>query len=219
VYDARSEDTTAQLAASCGARVVGADWQGFAIARKAAAALVTTQWTFMLDADERLTDGGCAELRGCNPSAETLAYSVPRKNFFCGRWIRGAGWWPDRLVRLFRTGAAKITSPSGSAASAVHERWEVDGAIARLTEPIEHYSYSSVGSYRSKFARYTSLEAANQKGRISFASLAAAEALVPFRAAWLLIVRGGILDGWRGAYVSLGSACYPAVVKWKAWRR
>jgi hypothetical protein len=201
--------------------VVSADWGGFAVARAAAAALVTTKWTFMLDADERLTQAGCDELRACEPSAETLAYSVARKNFFCGRWIRGAGWWPDRLVRLFRTGAARIASPSDSAvaAAAVHERWEVDGAVAQLIEPIEHYSYPSVGAYHSKFARYTSLEAASLKGHVGFVSVAAAGVLLPLRAAWLLFVRGGVLDGWRGAYISMGSACYPAVARWKAWKR
>ncbi len=218
VYDSRSADRTAQVAASCGARVVGADWKGFAIARAAAAALVTTTWTFMLDADERLTQAGCAELLACDPSADTMAYSIARKNFFCGRWIRGAGWWPDRLVRLFRTGAARIAAPSGSIEDAVHERWEVEGKVAQLSEPIDHYSYPGIKTYRSKFARYTALEAESLKGRVTLAALAAAGLMMPLRAAWLLIGRGGMLDGWRGAYVSIGSACYPAVAKWKAWR-
>jgi (heptosyl)LPS beta-1,4-glucosyltransferase len=173
----------------------------------------------MLDADERLTQAGRAELLACEPGAKTCAFSVPRKNFFCGRWIRGAGWWPDRLVRLFRTGAARIASPSGSAGTAVHERWEVDGAVTQLVEPIEHYSYLSVAEYRTKFARYTALEALGRTGRASFGSLAAAGALMPLRAAWLLFVRGGVLDGWRGAYVSVGSACYPVAARWKAWKR
>ena len=173
----------------------------------------------MLDADERLTSAGRAELLACEASAQTRAYSVPRKNFFCGRWIRGAGWWPDRLVRLFQTGAARIASTGDSFVTAVHERWDVDGAIAQLAEPIEHYSYSSVAAYRSKFARYTSLEAASLTSRVGFGSLAAAGMLVPLRAVWLLFVRGGALDGWRGAYVSIGSACYPAVATWKAWKR
>jgi len=175
----------------------------------------------MLDADERLTPAGRAEMLACDPEPETLAYSVPRKNFFCGRWIRGAGWWPDRLLRLFRTGVATVTSSNdpGAGAAAVHERWEVDGAVAALTEPIEHHSYPSVDAYRRKFARYTALEAAGIRSRVSLASLAAAGMLVPVRMAWLLFVRGGVFDGWRGAYVSVGSACYSAVARWKAWRR
>lgn len=174
----------------------------------------------MLDADERLTQAGRAELLACDPGAQTRAYSVPRKNFFCGRWIRGAGWWPDRLLRLFRTGAATIASSNDprAVAAAVHERWEVDGAVAQLTEPIEHHSYPSVAAYRSKFARYTALEAAGMRSRASLMSLAVACMSVPLRIAWLLFVRGGVFDGWRGAYVSVGSACYPAVARWKAWR-
>ncbi len=219
VYDARSSDRTADIARSHGARVVTADWQGFAQARTAAAALVQTPWTFMLDADERLTEGLRAELLACAPADETRAYSVARKNYFCGRWIRGAGWWPDRLVRLFRTGAATISKTTSESIPTVHERWTIDGTVEQLTEPLEHYSYQSIASYKEKFSLYTSLESQATSARGSFASVIIETGLVPLRAVWLLFARRGILDGWQGAYVSLGSACYPAAAKWKAWNR
>ena len=172
----------------------------------------------MLDADERLTPQLVTELLACRPRDETRAYSVARKNYFCGKWIRGAGWWPDRLVRMFRSGAATIAASAGSADSAVHERWLVDGMIEPLSSPLEHFSYPDVAAYKQKFARYTSLEAKSLAGSVGALPALAAWALVPPRAVWLLVARGGLLDGWRGAYVSFGSACYPAVAKWKAWR-
>jgi glycosyltransferase involved in cell wall biosynthesis len=215
--DSASQDDTTARARALGATVVEAPWTGFVPARAAAAELVRTPWTFMLDADERLTLALTNELRALAPPQDVVAYSVARRNFFCGQWVRSAGWWPDRLVRLFRTGRASVVARSPHGEVSVHETWQPHGSGAALREPIDHYSYASTDQYRTKFARYTDLEAAS--GQRSFGALAGAWLLVPLRFAWLLLARQGILDGWRGVYVSAGSALYPAVVAAKRWRR
>ena len=119
VFDAGSDDGTVDAARAAGATVHVEPWRGFVPARTAAAALVTTPWTFMIDADERLTAELRYELHALNPASSVAAYSVPRRNWFMRKWVRGAGWWPDRLVRLFRTGQARAVghlSPQGSTA-------------------------------------------------------------------------------------------------------
>ena len=155
VYDAESTDATASVARALGADVVSRPWLGFAQARFDAAALVRTPWTFMLDADERLTPELRHEIIALEAPADVDAYSVARMNFFCGRWIRGAGWWPDRLLRLYRKGRATLESRNADSAHALHETWRVDGACLQLRAPLEHQSYATVDSYRSKFALYT----------------------------------------------------------------
>jgi glycosyltransferase involved in cell wall biosynthesis len=209
VYDAQSEDATTEIALSLGAHVVVAPWLGFGRARENAAAQVATLWTFMLDADERITPELACELAQLEPPPTITAYSVPRRNWFCDRWIKGAGWWPDRLVRLFRTGQAHIS------AAAVHETWVPLGASAELAAALDHHSYATVAEYRRRFSRYTDLEA--QSIRVGFGRVAAAWLVAPLRAVWLLVRRGGILDGWRGVYISTASSLYPAVVATKSW--
>jgi glycosyltransferase involved in cell wall biosynthesis len=216
VYDAESGDGTAAAARALGATVVSRQWLGFARARVDAAALVRTPWVFMLDADERLTPDLRAEIASLEPPHDIDAYSIARMNFFCGRWIRGAGWWPDRLVRLFRNGRVVIEARNADSQRSVHETWRAAGGCAQLRAPLEHHSYPTIESYREKFARYTSLEAEAMRGRSSLGALIGAWLMAPLRSLWLLIGRRGILDGWRGAYLSVASACYPAVVRWKA---
>lgn len=191
---------------------------GFAQTRTDAAATVRTPWTFMIDADERLTPELRAEIAALEPPADVDAYSVSRMNFFCGHWVRGAGWWPDRLVRLFRTGRATIDSRNAGSARSVHETWRAAGKSAQLQAPLEHHSYPTIDSYREKFARYTALEADGLRGRASVSALIAAWLMLPLRVLWLMIGRRGLVDGWRGVYVCVASACYPAVVRWKARR-
>ena len=222
VFDAFSEDGTVEIAKSFGATVYREAWKGHVRARTAAAALVTTPWTFMIDADERLTPELRYELHALNPPASVVAYTVPRRNWFLRRWIKGAGWWPDRLVRLFRTGQARVVghlSPQGStrlADTGIHERWIPDGAGAALNSPLEHYSYPNLATYRRKFAEYTMLEARHMLA--SPARIAGRWLWVPFRFVWLLFARRGILDGWRGIYICAASALYPAVAATKSHR-
>ena len=218
VYDAESVDGTTRVAIAHGADVVIRPWTGFARARIDAAAMVQTPWIFMLDADERLTPELRAELAALEPPHDVDGYSVARMNFFCGRWIRGAGWWPDRSVRLFRAGRATLASRNAASVYAVHERWTVSGRCIQLASPLEHQSYATLAAYRAKYAYYTGLEAEGLRGKVSLGSLLVTLGMTPVRALWLLVARRGILDGWRGVYVSARSAAYPLAVRWKARR-
>ena len=217
VYDAQSEDLTRAVAGGLGARVVTTPWRGFLHARQMAVTLVETPWTFMLDADERVTPELADELRALQPPEDVVAFSLPRRNVFCGRWIRGAGWWPDRLVRMFRTGDAVVAARSGTGDAALHEDWVPQGKSGQLKWPIEHHSYQTLEDYRRKFAEYTEIEAKNDAPGAT--AVFGAWLIVPLRFAWLYLGRRGLLDGWQGAYVSAGSALYPAAVATKAWRR
>lgn len=216
VYDAESSDATREVASARGARVAVSSWRGFAFARDAAEQLVQTGWIFVLDADERVTPELAAELMEVTPTAQIDAYTIPRANHFCGKWVRGASWWPDRQVRLYRKGKARQSARDARSRAGGHVYYEAPGRTADLRGAIIHYSYASVNDYRRRFRRYTDLEASAAPA--GFRDLAVSWLVMPLRAAWLLFVRGGALDGWRGVYVSVASALYPAVVITKAWR-
>jgi len=216
VCDSQSSDGTAQIARDAGAEVADLAWRGFVQTRLDAAARVRTPWTFMLDADEQLSAQLAAEIAALAPDPSVSAYSVPRRNHFCGRWVRGAGWWPDRLVRLFRTGHARLVARSNGD-TALHETWQPDGDVLRLANVLEHDSYPTLAAYRTKFERYTDIEA--QAARPSALAIVGAAVIMPARVIWLLLGRGAIFDGWRGFYIAWYSALYPVVVAAKARAR
>jgi glycosyltransferase involved in cell wall biosynthesis len=216
VYDAESDDQTRRIASDAGARVATAPWRGFAAAREAAEQLVQTEWVFVLDADERVTPALAAELAGLRTSDAIDAYTIPRANHFCGKWIRGAAWWPDRQVRLYRKGRVRQTARDDRSRAGGHVFYVAPGRTTDVAGHIVHHSYATIDDYRRRFKRYTDLEAS--AGPATTAELAARWLVMPIRAIWLLVGRGGVLDGWRGVYVSVASALYPAVVATKAWR-
>jgi hypothetical protein len=172
----------------------------------------------MLDADESLDATLRAGLAALEPPDDVDAYAIPRTTYFCDRPIRYGTWGADAPVRLFRTQRATLVAePAAGGSAELHERWSVPGRVGRVNGTLVHDSYPTFASYRVKFARYTSLEAAGMRG--SAPALARAIVVAALRAPWYLIVRSGWRDGWRGAFLAFSSAAYPMVVAWKAWRR
>jgi glycosyltransferase involved in cell wall biosynthesis len=217
VIDAESTDGTVALAQAAGAEIVVRPWPGFVAARREALALVRSEWTLMLDADESLDPALRTAIEAAAADGVD-GYLLRRVTFLCGRPVWGAGWGEERLLRLFRTGAVRLEArPAAGGSAELHERWVTDGLVEELGGTLLHDSYPTLASYREKFARYTSLEAAGL--RAGAADVLRAFAVAVARFGWLLVVRGGWRDGWRGAYVSLFSALYPAVVVVKAARR
>ncbi len=212
VLDADSTDDTVAIARAAGATVEQRAWTGFTDARRYALGRVTTSWVLMLDADEVLDDALCAAIEHCDGRAD--GYRMRRITSLCGQPIRTAGWSSERLVRLFRRNRVRLAT---RAPGDVHERWLVDGTVADLPGAIMHDSYPTLASYRAKFDRYTSIEAAALTPSIG--SLVASVVIALARAPYAIVRYGGWRDGWRGAFVAAASAAYPVVVRYKALRR
>lgn len=214
VVDALSEDATREVARAAGAAVVERAWTNFIDARRFAASSVTTTWTMMLDADERLDDALKAAIVAAQPAGDLDAYRLKRVTYFCEQPIRALGW-NERLIRIFRTGGAELRAhPVSGGNAALHERWEVPGRIEDLPGVLIHDSYPDRQSYRRKFESYTTLEAEGLEP--SAAALAWSATFAIPRLLWLLGPRGGLLAGWRGMYLAFWSALYPVVVRRKA---
>jgi len=210
VVDANSKDRTAQIAREHGAQVLQREWRGFIDARLFALAAVRTAWTLMIDADEALD----ATLREAIVAADGVAeaYRVARTTFFCGRPMRI--WKDERIVRLFQTHRGILRSRAVSDNAQVHEVWSVVGRVGDLRGTLLHFSYPTTASYHAKFERYTNLESV---AITSTVAKVAAEELRSFaRFFYLALVRGAVLDGWRGLFVAWWSARYRATVFKKA---
>jgi glycosyltransferase involved in cell wall biosynthesis len=215
VLDAESVDGTVAAARGAGATTIVLPWEGFVAARRFALAQVRTPWTFMLDADEALDERLRAAVLEASPDDATEGFTIVRATFLCGRPIRGGGWGGESLLRLFRSDRACLEAqPAAGGKAELHERWSVDGNVARLDGTLLHDSYPTLASYWEKFNRYTSIEAQALRGGV-FDALRAF-VVAPVRFLWLFFVRGGVCDGARGAFVAFGSALYPFVVRVKA---
>lgn len=214
VLDHASRDHTVELARSLGAQVhESADWPGFGAQKNRAVALARCDWILSIDADERVSEALAREIRHAISSPGNLvAFSMPRLSSYCGQFMRHGGWYPDRVVRLFRRDKARFSD------DVVHESLQVSGAIGRLREDLVHISYRSLEDVLEKMNRYSSAGAskAAAAGRRGSLSGALGHSLWAFLRTYVL--RRGFLDGRLGFVLACSIAHETWYRRLKLWR-
>jgi glycosyltransferase involved in cell wall biosynthesis len=204
VMDAYSTDRTLEVAQRCGARIIQRAWDGYSSQKNFAAAQTAHDWILSIDADERVSIELSNEILAWKRAAtagEPAAYSMPRRVFYFGKWIRHSGWYPDRKVRLYDRRRAKWGH------SRVHEELHVDGPILRLNGDLLHFTYRSWADQIARADRYAELaaEGRQQDKIIAFLKLVAGPPAAFLKA---FVFRTGFLDGWRGAAIAYAAARY-----------
>src|ERR1700686_2746013 len=88
VVDSESTDSTREIPAECGARVIINAWPGFAAQKQFAVDSASHDWIFSLDADERVSpelQASIGALRGNPESMLADGYRVARRAFYMGQ--------------------------------------------------------------------------------------------------------------------------------------
>ncbi len=202
VVDSGSTDGTVEIAREFTTHVYQHDWPGFGRQKNRALDYATGDWVLSLDADERVTP----ELRTAieavlrNDDDACAAYRISRLSSYCGRFMRHSGWYPDRIVRLFRRGTACFSD------DLVHERLLVEGRIGELGGELLHYAFDDAEEVLRKLDMYSTAGAQrlHQQGRKVTLTGAVLRGLWSFVRTWVL--RGGFLDGREGFMLAVSNA-------------
>jgi glycosyltransferase involved in cell wall biosynthesis len=204
VVDSESTDATVRIASQFTRKIFVRPWEGYAETKTFALQQTAYEWVLWLDADERASAPLGNEIINVLSSNETtpVAYEIPRKAFFLGKWIRHCGWYPGYVIRLFRKSHGRFI------ATHVHERLDIRGNVGRLHNDILHYTDDNLYHYFHKFNRYTSLAAQDMEKSGKKSSLVDLLARPPFLFFKMYIVRLGFLDGMHGFVLSLLSSAY-----------
>ncbi len=213
VLDGGSRDRTREVAASLGARVEERPFDGFASQRAAAIRLARHDWVLALDADERVSPELAREVQELFAAGAPSrpGYSVPRRAWYLGRWIRGGGWYPDRKLRLFDRRRARC------AGREPHDKVLLDGPAGRLRGDLLHYPYRDLADHVARMDRYTSAaaRAMHAEGRRWPLLRMLVSPPLRFWKSWLL--RGGFRDGAAGLVLAVLAGVYEAVRYAKLW--
>ena len=202
VVDTNSSDRTLDIAKSYGAVIAQPqDWPGFGPQKNRALDLATGEWVLSLDADERLTPALKSEIvTAIHDSAHVDCFAIPRLSWYCGRFIRHSGWNPDYVDRLFKRGSARFSD------DLVHERLLHSGQVAKLENPMLHYSFMNYSQVLQKIDRYStaSAEQAFAKGKTSTPLKAVLHGVWSFFRTYFL--QAGFLDGPQGFTLAMSNA-------------
>ncbi len=213
VVDSNSTDKTVAIARRFTRKIFQQPWEGFGKTKNFALSKAKGEWILSLDADERVTPELAREIQQVvrNGSAKYSAFAIPRRAFFLGRWIKHCGWYPGRVVRLFKRTAGQFSETQ------VHESLRVSGAIGKLQNDILHYTDPNLHHYFEKYNRYTSLAARDLAARGETFRLR----WLLFRPAWtffrMYVLRAGFLDGIEGFILCKLSSSYVFTKYAKLW--
>jgi glycosyltransferase involved in cell wall biosynthesis len=196
VVDSGSTDRTEEIARAHGATWLERAWTNYADQKNYAAECAGNDWVLSMDADEELSSPLQTSLLSWKKHApEYSVYEMARKTWYLGAWISHSGWYPDFQRRLYRRDAAEFSG-------IVHESLRSSGKVGRLTGDLLHYTVRSFDEHEAKVERYTTLAAQQMfaegkrkwKGAMWFAPIWS----------WLqnFALRGGFMDGYRGALIA-----------------
>ncbi|MES2978803.1 MAG: glycosyltransferase family 2 protein [Pseudomonadota bacterium] len=201
VLDSGSTDGTQAIAQSLGAKVHSTvDWPGFGPQKNRALALAAGDWVLSLDADERVTPALKDEILAAMRTGAHEVYSFPRLSSYCGQYMRHSGWYPDRVPRLFRRGAARFSD------DLVHERLVFSGVCGQLTADLLHETYEDLEAVLDKVNRYSSAGALDYAARGKSGSLGKALAHGVWAFLRSYFFRRGFLDGKMGFVLAVSNA-------------
>jgi glycosyltransferase involved in cell wall biosynthesis len=206
VVDAHSDDATREVAKRSGARVIERDWPGYKSQREFAMQAAAYDWILAIDADERVSGALREELQALRAEiaagAAVAGASIPTLTSYFGRFLRHGNAWPDRHPRFYDRRRARWEGLE------IHERVTIDGPVRKLRGWLEHYSYRNIGEHFSKMDRYAELMAEQSWVRGRRAALWQ----VFFNPAWRffkgMVLKRGLLDGWRGLVYHVVEAGY-----------
>lgn len=214
VVDSGSVDGTQALCRQLGARLIEHPWMGYAAQKQIALEACTSQWVLSLDADERVSPELAREI------VETLScagedvngFSMPRLSRYFGRWIRHGGWYPDRKIRLVRSGKGRWVGDG------LHETLVVEGRVNPLRHPLHHLVYRNISDQLATIDRFSTVHA-DQTGRRSGGHvwLGVLHAIVKWFECY--IYKLGFLDGTAGLIIAMNSAWYVFLKHAKAWEK
>jgi glycosyltransferase involved in cell wall biosynthesis len=215
VVDAHSEDATRAIAARLGARVIERDWPGYRTQKQFATDAASCDWVLSIDADEVVTVALRAEIEALRAGgfAGARGWTIPRLTEYFGKFLRHGNAWPDRQVRLYDRRAARWVGYE------VHEKIAVDGPVGALAAPLEHHAYRDLDDQLARLDRYASLMAAQMHAAGRRAGLAQVLCNPAWRLFRGLVLKRGVLDGWRGWLFHLAEAGYVRRKYLRLWAR
>jgi glycosyltransferase involved in cell wall biosynthesis len=218
VVDAGSTDRTLEICKERNCRVYENAWEGFAEQKNLSLDRAACDWILSIDADEEVTPELREEIRSIIDSPSPAdAYSMPRRNWFLGKFMGHGSWYPDRQLRLLRRDAGRFKIVP------LHEHLELrPGArVERMTNPLLHYTYPSVSDFLRKADSYTSIAAETmvKEGRRPKSLIFSMMVAFPAKFFEVYVYKGGWKDGLHGIIAAMLLSERAFVKSLKVWEK
>jgi glycosyltransferase involved in cell wall biosynthesis len=194
VLDSFSTDRTKEICMKFNVRFFEHDFDGYIEQKNRALHFTSYEWVLSLDADEALSNELAKEIKKVKENPDADGYTFNRLNYYCGKWIRHSGWYPDKKLRLWNKIKGKWAGVNP------HDKLmlEPGSKIRHLKGDLLHYTYYSVQEHIDQINKFSSIGAAEafKKGKNSNAFI------ILIKSSWRFfrdyVINLGFLDGYYG---------------------
>ncbi len=157
VIDDHSTDDTIVIAKSHDAIVYQKELDdNFALQRNYGLRKATGEWVLYVDSDEVVSKELAREIE------ETISKETEHKTYE-GFYIKRRDIQFGKLLKFGETGSTRLLrlgrKESGVWDRAVHEVWQIKGALGELQNPLLHYPHATVAEFISEINRYSTINA------------------------------------------------------------
>jgi glycosyltransferase involved in cell wall biosynthesis len=211
VVDDNSTDDTVKIAKKMGATVYKHELGGdFAAQHNWILSQIKSTWVLFVDADEVITHPLSKEIKTAITKIEYKGFKIPRIDYLWGKKLTHGDLLNSKVLRLARRGA-------GEWEGSVHERWNINGKVGVLKNPINHRPHSSMVEFLQHINEYSTLKAKEfyKKGRKTNVLEIVFVPIIKFKI--LYFWKLGFLDGTAGFVHAMTMAFYTFLVRGKLY--
>lgn len=201
ILDNGSTDNTIALANKYdNVKIYKSEFIGFGALKNLAVSFCSNDWILSIDSDEIFSKELISEINSVKLDDNTI-YSLKRDNFYNGKLIKACGWDNDYVLRLFNKKNTTFNNRR------VHESLEIkhNMKVEKLNATFNHYTYDSAFELVSKFQKYSTLWAEENKGIKKSSPL---KAFIHFIFCFFknYFFQKGFLYGYEGFLISISNA-------------
>jgi glycosyltransferase involved in cell wall biosynthesis len=198
LLDTGSTDRTMEIARRFqNVRIEERGFIGFGPTKNLAAQLTKHAWILSIDSDEVITPELSSEIQSLSLN-DSQVYRFSRHSHYRGKFIKGCGWYPGRILRLYNKQRTSFNDKQ------VHESVMVKEGmgITDLKGALKHYPFDSAGSLVAKAQFYSKLFAEQNQGKLKSSPWkAVSHGMAAFIVGY--VIRKGLLDGYEGFHIAL----------------
>ena len=196
VVDSGSTDRSRAIALELGALVIEQKFLGDGLQKQVYVDRAKNDWILSLDGDEELSPALIEEVSGLDLSDLEVGYSFARKNFVGNRWIRAAGFYPDRKLRLYNRKTSKYEDTQKHARVMAPKEKKINSEIL-------HRTYQNYSDWIRTIEKLSEMDARSLYSETNL-PVSSTRPVIRSGLAFFkkLFLKGGIfqgLDGWTVA--------------------
>lgn len=216
VVDDNSEDATIEIAKKYKTTIYERSLDNdFSSQRNFGISKAKNEWILFVDADELVSDALAYEISSViELKDQTLknfkGFYINRSDFIWGKQLKYGEAGNIKLLKLGRKGF-------GAWKGMAHEKWEIEGNIGKLINPLLHFPHTTVSDFLKEVNFYTDIrsqELKNKNTKVFFWSIL----LYPLGKFILnYIIKRGFLDGMQGLVFATIMSFHSFLVRSKLW--